>query len=552
MTNSLYLKLCIWLCQQAGKPIGAVRQAILVGALQGQKLKDINLPGFSSNYIGRVVAPGLWKDLSECCGQRVGIRRLQLVLQQHYAQLTPDERSEVAAVPIQVSFDGETQDTNEGSPSQTAYASSPLPAIAHELYNHDSTLAALKHQLQANYHSLTFIYGEGGVGKTALVSHLLQNLEATPVVWCNLSEQSSFSENMAFIRSHWRFPMTAGGAIASLCQYLREHPVVLVFDQWELLFAEGELSGTYQSQYLNYSHLLQELVQYPLAGQVLVLTREIAPSMESLSTDDEFVTGINIPELNHEAAKKILREYGLQDPLLWPDFVQTYKGNPLKLRLLCNEIREWHGGSIKAFKQQNTIIGGDTLRDVLRQLTEPVADLERKILNWLMLWGKPITLPQLQEYFAGEVTFPTEVWDVIRSLEQRFLLDKSASSDLPVLTLQPSIQRYLMQEFVQECCEELGAAIAAGYDPTKLNMLSDYRLMMHDTTAALTQKTIAPVILAILKGLAKQRGYCDRLLAHLEQLKSATQANPELCQFHGASNVMALYEAAALLVRKVK
>jgi hypothetical protein len=354
---------------------------------------------------------------------------------------------------------------------------------------------------------------------------------------------------MARIHGHWQFPIAAGGAIASLGQYLRKHPVVLVFDQWEVLFAEGELSGTYQSQHSNYKCLLEELTQYPLAGQVLVITREIAPSMEKLSVEDELVVNVQIPELDDDAAKKILREYDLQDPSLWLDFVQTYKGNPLKLRLLCNDIREWHGGSIQAFKQQNTIIGGETLREILRELMTPITGLERKILNWLMLWGKPITLPQLQAFFAGEVTFSTEVWDVTRSLERRFLLDKSASADLPLLMLQPSIHRYLMQEFVQACCGELGRAIAAGYDPTQLHLLRDYQLVMQDATAAdlTNDDAIAPVVLAILKGLCRENGGGDRLGVHLEQLNLATQANPELCQLHGAANVMVLCDTATLL-----
>ncbi|OKH14656.1 hypothetical protein NIES208_13445 [[Limnothrix rosea] IAM M-220] len=509
--------------------------------------------GFSPNYIGRVVAPNLWKTLGDCCGQRVGIRRLQLVLKERYAQLTPSERSEVAAVEILVSLDdddSEKQKIGDTPEAPRLYASSlPLPAVTNPIYNHDSTLATLKHLLKENYHSLTFVYGAGGVGKTSLVSHLLTELVSLPVVWCNLGEQQSFADSIEFIRSFWPFPITVDGAIASLCQYLQEHPVVLVFDQWELLFAEGELSGTYQSQYAKYQELLGQLARYPLAGQVLVLTHEIAPSMECLSAEEDLVASVRVPELNHEAAKKILREYGLQDPALWLDFVRTYKGNPLKLRLLCNDIREWHGGSIQAFNQQNTIIGGDTLRDILRQLTDPVTDLERQILNWLMLWGKPITLPQLQDSFVNEVTFSTEVWDVTRSLERRFLLDKSASAELPVLMLQPSIHRYLMQEFVQGCCGELGAAIAAGYDPTQLKLLGDYRLVMHQAMV-LNRESIAPVVLAILKGLRKESGSCDRLRAHLEQLKLATQKNPELCQFHGASNVMALYEAAECLIEQ--
>ncbi|AFY37871.1 WD repeat-containing protein [[Leptolyngbya] sp. PCC 7376] len=551
MTNTTYLKFCVWLCQRSGKPaLGGLEQKILAEALAGKKLKDIDIEGFSSHYIGRVVAPNLWKTLSDCCEQRVGIRRLKLVLDQTYSQLTPSERTGILAVPTKINLDDKGTDP-QGQPEQSGlYDSSPCPVVKDELYNHESTFSTLKHLIEENYHSLIFVYGAVGIGKTSLVSQLLTDFVRIPVVWCNLSEQDKFEENIASIRNYWDFPVSSSGAIASLCDYLQQHPVLLVFDQWESLFAEDELSGTYQQQHQQYAQLLDELAKRSLAGRVMVLSSTITPSMKTLNVAEKLVVNFQIPDLNHDEAKKILREYDIKDQELWLGFIRTYNGNPLHLRLLCSAIREWHGASIARFQQQNTVIGGDTLRDILRQLTEPVTEFEKKILNWLMLWGQPINLPQLQDYFVDKVTFPTQVWDAIRSLERRFLLDKSNNTELPILKLKPSIHRYLMQEFVQGYCEELWVAIAAGYELAELRLLRDYQLIINGTMPK-TIETVPPVIAAILKGLRQKSGSDDRLNFHLDQLTLATQANPSLCQPHGLFNLNLLSQSANLLVPSI-
>jgi len=87
------------LSQNAGEWLDEVQKAILRQALGGQKLKDIQVAGYSTNTIQREIAPKLWRRLSAVTGQRVSIRTVRLVLENWRAGGEPRRRRvpEVAA-----------------------------------------------------------------------------------------------------------------------------------------------------------------------------------------------------------------------------------------------------------------------------------------------------------------------------------------------------------------------------------------------------------------------------------------------------------------------
>lgn len=62
-------------------PLDQVQEAILRQALLGSKLKEIRITGYSENTVQTILAPNLWKLLSEVTGERVGIKTVRLILQ---------------------------------------------------------------------------------------------------------------------------------------------------------------------------------------------------------------------------------------------------------------------------------------------------------------------------------------------------------------------------------------------------------------------------------------------------------------------------------------
>ncbi|HAA28028.1 MAG TPA: hypothetical protein DCE56_10650, partial [Cyanobacteria bacterium UBA8553] len=58
------------------------QKTILEQALAGQKLRDIQVAGYSQNTVEREIAPKLWKLLSEVTEKKVGVKTVRLVLEE--------------------------------------------------------------------------------------------------------------------------------------------------------------------------------------------------------------------------------------------------------------------------------------------------------------------------------------------------------------------------------------------------------------------------------------------------------------------------------------
>lgn len=71
-----------WLARKTGELLDDVQKTILKQALAGQKLKDIQVAGYSVNTVQREIAPKLWKQLSDVTGKKVGIKTVRLVLEE--------------------------------------------------------------------------------------------------------------------------------------------------------------------------------------------------------------------------------------------------------------------------------------------------------------------------------------------------------------------------------------------------------------------------------------------------------------------------------------
>ncbi|MGB2926781.1 MAG: hypothetical protein WBB82_15890, partial [Limnothrix sp.] len=455
-----------------------------------------------------------------------------------YSQLTLEEKEAVERIETLVDLaDFEEEVTQKKKLNEDVDTQIEILPNSDSFYNQQQFIAQLTALITSEKHSIIFVYGGGGIGKTATVSETLRQLpqQNQNIVWCNLGDRLSFTENVEFIYDQWNLDENANDAITVLGSYLENNPQILIFDHWELLFEGDRLSGSYQPQYQKYDELLKQLAAISIQGTVLVLTREIAPSMDRLvAASPTTVTSLTVPPLTAQTAQKILQEYKLQDEELWPDLIEIYQGNPLNLRLICNSIKEWYGGSVAAFQRQNTIIGGDTLREILKELIQPITRLEQQVLYWLMLWGQPITLAELQEKKWDKVLFSTQIWDAVRSLERRFLIRNSDSPTLRLLALQPSIKRYLVQQFIQDCCEEITEAIADNYSVSDFDLLKNYQLLLSDQPN--TQSAIF-VITSILRGLKQVYLEPERVQTHLTQLKQAIKQQAIADQKYALANI---------------
>src|SRR5262245_15148867 len=136
---------------------------------------------------------------------------------------------------------------------------------------------------------LTAVLGIGGIGKTALVARLAQDVAPAVqrVYWRSLRDALPTSE---WLRGAIRFlsdqrvvpPQDGAARLAVLLQLLRGRPSLLVLDNFETVLEPGEREGRYRDGYAGYGRLLQAIGEGRHQSRLVVTSREAPPELAVL------------------------------------------------------------------------------------------------------------------------------------------------------------------------------------------------------------------------------------------------------------------------------
>jgi len=79
------------LIQQTGKPLKTLQEEVIRQCWEGKKYHELEIPGYSLEYIEKMVAPKLWKLLSTVTGEKVTKKNLEITLNLLFTQQQPWE-----------------------------------------------------------------------------------------------------------------------------------------------------------------------------------------------------------------------------------------------------------------------------------------------------------------------------------------------------------------------------------------------------------------------------------------------------------------------------
>jgi hypothetical protein len=157
---------------KTGRHLTIHQKAILEQALDGKRLKDIQVSGYADDTVQRVFCPQLWHLLSNVAGQKVGIRTVPLVMKELVAQPleaieSPSHSVEPSASPA---FPRPTLPDLPTTPA-SAKVRHNLPApTCTEFVGRSGEIAKLLELLSPRHGAqIISVDGIGGVGKTTLV-----------------------------------------------------------------------------------------------------------------------------------------------------------------------------------------------------------------------------------------------------------------------------------------------------------------------------------------------------------------------------------------------
>jgi hypothetical protein len=405
---------------------------------------------YNINLLQRRVAPKLWVLLTGILGsgEKVTKKRLRGIVEKQIllADKEPAKWNEAAAgVPI---LSGNLPDTSN------FYGRTPELAMLKELIAQERCVA---------------IVGTAGVGKSALVAKLVQTLrmgsyEFNNFIWKSVSYSPLLTDLVADLlrilayseNQELDLPESIQARTSKLFDYLRSHRCLVILDSAESLL-QGDRntdSNAYGRQYAEYGTFFNRIIEEQHQSCLLLTSREPFIDFNRLQKKGQPVRTVKLEGLGKEALE-IFRLYGLTNEDKWGDLIQTYRGNPLSLKMLAEKIQRFFCGSVKDFLDFQTVLMTDILQESLDELFEEkgrLTILEKRIMFYLteelaQESVNSITLSELLKNFKNrqkcEVT-TSEVLEAIEALYERSLIEQERNDSKEVLlSLEPQVVKYV-------------------------------------------------------------------------------------------------------------
>ena len=446
-----------------GKHLDSMQKAILRGAWNNQKYKEIAEELHRSEKYVKEVGFKLWKLLSVALGEeQVSKANFRAKLENlrfdnismfgnsciHIRNISADTfySPEVSQAESQ-NKDKFNEKTNNTKPTiHQDLSDAPQPNL---FYNRTSELSTLKQWILENRTHIITILGLSGIGKTALAIQLIEQIktEFDYIIYRSLHNaptlQTLETNLIQFLR---RDTATSPeeSAIAeelTLLEYLRSYRCLLILDDLQTIFSSGKLAGNYQPGYENYGQFFKQLATSSHNSSLILLTWEKPKEIAVLESQNQTCKTLQLNGLETEA-EEIFREKGLAEPEKWSELINLYQGNPSWLNIVTAMIQDLFSGSISNFLSYKTLLLGD-LESLLQQHFHRLSDSEKQVIFWLANQAEPIEISQIPTHLELS---PPVLLQTVESLGRRLLIEKFKQGEKTLFTLQPVLIEYVKNQ----------------------------------------------------------------------------------------------------------
>lgn len=319
-------------------------------------------------------------------------------------------------------------------------------------YGRSEELNNLRQCLIKDECKLVAIFGISGIGKTALMAKFVEKNYTSfeRVIWRSLDMTPSIDQMLVdLLQSLFRFqyeslPTTVDQKIAKLLDFLTKHRCLLILDQFESVMEMAKGPGIYRENCENYGKLLQKIAQERHNSCLLLSSQEPPREIKQLASPRGRVRQLQLKGLSLEEARGLLQDYELRGTTYAiGEFIKSYKGHPLALKMSANIIKNIHNGQIASFLQ-GSLYMGDVLISLLDKQFSYLSDLDKKILRYLADNSEEMTIKNIIQHFSlAENISGTDITNSLNNLLQRAIIDNLHKGEQSLFTLEPIIKKYI-------------------------------------------------------------------------------------------------------------
>ena len=276
--------------------------------------------------------------------------------------------------------------------------------VAPEFYGREHEVATLLHWIIQERCRVVSVYGVAGIGKSALVVQVMYQLadHFDRVIFRSFRSlpppETNLDDVLQTIAPKTVVPESANleARIRLLVNALRKQRVLIVIDNLESLYLEGDVRGRLRPEVAGYTQVLREIVETAHQSCLLLTSREKPAALRRLESHGMPVRSLRVEGLGIAASVQLLNTRGVTGSLEEPlRLAERYGGNPLALKIVAETILELFEGQIGRFLAQDFLVFG-SIADLIREQIERLSTLELMILRWLTIARAPITLEALR------------------------------------------------------------------------------------------------------------------------------------------------------------
>ena len=379
------LKDCVKREKKQDLDLDPCEEAILKYSLQDTTYSNMEIPGYTIEFIKNGKGPDLFKRLEKIIEKDISKKSCKIVLtrllEQHSEKI--DQLTNNALLRI---------DLRE----------QPVPQ---KFYGREQELSQLEKWIIEDKSALVGVFGLGGIGKTELLIKFVEKFKDKfeYVFWKNL-EYAPFIENfLTDIESYFLADNTekrnSSQRIMKLINFLQNHRCLLIFDQWEKLTDTNEIPV---EQYTKYERLLKAIVEQQHQSCLVFNSSIIPKQMNSfVNNSNSRVKEFLLEGLNHQDCQELLNNFQFKDITTGSieTLIKQYKGHPLALQSAAKTI-QWRNGNIADFLK-GTFFIGDVMNDLLDKQFSYLSNSEINIMQKLAYEEEPISLLEIYEFFLS-------------------------------------------------------------------------------------------------------------------------------------------------------
>ncbi|MEG4033400.1 NB-ARC domain-containing protein [Microcoleus sp. S36b_A4] len=452
---------------KTGEHLEDLQEAILGGVWEGQKYSQIAETSHCSEGHVRNVASKLWKRLSNVLGEEVTPSSLRSALERRQLFIISENSGNDFFIGnVNVCKDSQSSEvpksrspstpTSDPSQPQTRLDLADAPHISSLCDSPDgdsfasrtSELATLEKWIVQEKCNLAAISGLSGIGKTALSLHLIQKIQHNfeYVIWRSLRHspplETTLKNLLGFLlnKPEIELPTSIPDRLSLLMEYLRKNRCLIILDDVQTILSSGQLAGNYRPECENYSILFRQIGETTHNSCLILNSWEPPREITALKGENSPVRSLQLKGIG-AAAAEICRQKSLLNPETWENLINTYRGNPLWLKIVATTIQEIFRGRVAEFLKYDMLFLGEELAATLHPQINRLSELEKKLICRLSSEANSVSIEQLLQ--DADLS-PSELFNGLQSLGRRSLVEIEEQENETLFSVCSVVRQYLI------------------------------------------------------------------------------------------------------------